>query len=241
MAIDINSVYAEVLNIIKNEDREKPEDGGSRSSSSIEGGRNYITPNEFNSFAERAQLDVFESAVYDFKKAILSNETDNAELIKEKVSPFILEKTNVNKTSGLVSNSPYWIIKVYDLTTNCYYEEVDLDYFNKVKAFSDTWTKVYFSNGGKYYIYYREDTNSVGIHPTPSGDPQADIITYPTKPFWGSVSRNGTVSYSSELSTNFSLHKSERGTLINKILLREPLLSDSALRSESTNVQDKIE
>ena len=251
MAIDVNEVYKEVLNIIKNEDFEKS--GGEALSGKYgdpRGRKNYITPQEFNLFAERAQIDIFENTLHDFKQAILTDDRENAELIKERLSPFIIEGSDTNKDSGDVGNSPYWIIKVYDIANGVHYEEVDIDYFTKVKAFSSTaaGSKVYFSSGTQH-IYYKKDTNTVVFHPTPAANPDADIVIFPTAPKWTYTHTNGLVSYNASDSdhANFGIHKSERGTLVNKILelagvsLKDQMLADLALRNESTNVEDKIQ
>lgn len=253
MAIEIDSVYKEVLSIISNEsleDNNKPLNAPPVPKVRY---RDHITPNEFNLFAERAQLDVFENTVHDFKQAWLVGDKRNAELIRERLSPFILEGSNVDRSTGSVGNSPYWIINVYDVGNGVYYEEVDIDYFNKVKAFSSTaaGSRVYFPDTGipKHHIYYRKDTNSVIFHPTPTANPDADIVIFPTAPKWGSIINvdTGTVTYSTGASTNFSLHKSERGTIVNKILelagistMNAPL-SEMALRNEATNTEDKIQ
>jgi len=248
MAISINEVYKEVLNIIKDEDFEKS--GGEALSGKYadpRGRKNYITPREFNLFAKRAQEDIFENTLHDYKQAILADDRENAELVKEKLSPFITESADVNKSTGAVGSSPYWIIKVYDIGNSVYYEEVDIDYFNKVKAFAST--KAFFpSSSPKHHIYYRKDTSTVVFHPAPEANPDADIVTFPTAPIWAYTASDGVVSHNTGGDTNdFDLHKSERGTLVNKILelagvsLKDQMLADLALRNESTNVEDKIQ
>ena len=248
MAININTVYKEVLNIIKNDNIEKASALGKDSVQVKNSPRPYLTPAEFNILAIRAQEDIFENTVHDYKQAWLAGDRRNTELIKEKLSPFITEATSVDKTTGVVSGTPYWVIKVYDIgaSVNAYYEEVDIDYFNKVKTFETT--KAFFpSTSSKYYIYYRKDTSTVVFHPTPDHNPDADIITAPSSnPNWASTHTAGVLEYSSGSSTNFSLHDSEHGTIVNKICelagisYRDQALADLSLRNESTNVEDKI-
>ena len=253
MAINVNDVYKEVLSYIKDENLEKTDESFSGTASSKVGRKSYLTPQEFNLFAERAQIDIFENTLHDFKQAVLSGDSENALLIKERLSPFIIEGSDINKSTGEVGNSPYWIIKVYDVGNGVYYEEVDIDYFNKVKAFSSTaaGSKVYFPDTGtpKYHIYYRKDTNNVIFHPTPTANPDADIVIFPTAPKWTFTHSYGKIVYNSSDSdhANFGIHKSERGTLVNKILelagisLRDQMLADLSLRNESTNAEDKIQ
>ena len=248
MAINVNDVYKEVLTYIKDENLEKTDESFSGIASSKVGRKSYLTPQEFNNLARRAQEDIFENTLHDYKQAILTGDIGNAELVKEKLSPFITEAADVNKSTGAVSSSPYWIIKVYDVGNSVYYEEVDIDYFNKVKAFASA--KAFFpSSSPKHHIYYRKDTSTVVFHPAPEANPDADIITFPTNPNWTFTHSYGKIVYNSSdgAHANFSLHKSERGTLVNKILelagisLRDQMLADLSLRNESTNVEDKIQ
>ena len=250
MAININVIYKEVLNIIKNDNIEKASALGKDSVQVKNSPRPYLTPAEFNILAIRAQEDIFENTVHDYKQAWLAGDERNAELIKEKLSPFINRNGTVNKDTGVVGNSPYWIINIYDVVNNVYYEEVDMDYFNKVKAYSTTasGSKVYFpTSNPKHHIYYRKDTNTVVFHPTPTANPDADIITAPsTNPNWASTHTAGVIEYDSGSSGNFLLHDSEHGTVVNKICelagisYRDKALADLSLRNESTNIEDKI-
>ncbi len=246
MAIDVNEVYKEVINAVKNDNIEKASAMTKDSIVAKNTPRPYVTPAEFNILAKRAQEDIFENTVHDFKQAWLVGDKRNAELIRERLSPFILEDADVNKSTGAVGSSPYWIIKVYDVGNSVYYEEVDIDYFNKVKAFASA--KAFFpSSSPKHHIYYRKDTSTVIFHPTPTVNPDADIVIFPSTPAWNSSHSDGTITYSSGDSTDFDLHKSERGTLVNKILelagisYRDQALADLSLRNESTNTEDKIQ
>jgi len=251
MAISVNDIYKEVLTHIKDENLEKTDQSFSGMTSSRVGRKSYLTPEEFNNFARRAQEDIFENTLYDYKQAIIMNDRENAELVKEKLSPFISESQAVNSGTGAIGGSPYWVINVYDITNGVYFEEVSIDYFNKVKAYSSTaaGSKVYFpTSSPKHHIYYRKDTSTVVFHPTPSNNAKADVVTFPSNPNWTFTHSDGKITYNSSDSdhANFSLHKSERGTLVNKILelagisFRDPALADLALRNESTNVEDKI-
>ena len=250
MAINVNTVYKEVLSILKNDNIEKASALSKDSIQVKNSPRPYLTPAEFNIFAIRAQEDIFENTVHDYKQAWLAGDRRNAELIKEKLSPFITESSAVNSVTGVVSGTPHWVINIYDVANGIYFEEVSIDYFNKVKAYSTTasGSKVYFpTSNPKHHIYYRKDTSTVVFHPTPSNNAKADIITAPSSnPNWASTHSDGVLEYSSGSSTNFSLHDSEHGTVVNKICelagisYRDQALADLSLRNESTNIEDKI-
>ena len=250
MAININVIYKEVLSIIKNDNIEKASALGKDSVQVKNSPRPYLTPAEFNILAVRAQEDIFENTVHDYKQAWLAGDRRNAELIKEKLSPFIAEEQTVNTGTGVVSGSPYWIINIYDVGNGIYYEEVSIDYFNKVKAYSTTasGSKVYFpTSNPKHHIYYRKDTSTMVFHPAPADNAKADIITAPSSnPNWASTHTAGVIEYDSSASQNFLLHDSEHGTVVNKICelagisYRDKALADLSLRNESTNIEDKI-
>ena len=75
MAVNINTVYQRVLAIANKEQR------------------GYITPQEFNLFANQAQMDIFEQYFYDLNQfgRISGNDTtyaDMIDLINEKVDIF---------------------------------------------------------------------------------------------------------------------------------------------------------
>jgi hypothetical protein len=82
MAISIDSVYKEVLNIIKNEDVEKGYESSQRSFVR----RPYLTPLEFNQFAQRVQLDMVENYVNDYREAMLKNNQETADYYRYKLS-----------------------------------------------------------------------------------------------------------------------------------------------------------
>ena len=87
MAIGINNVYQKVLALANKEQR------------------GYITPQEFNLFADQAQMEIFEQYFYDLeqRQRAVGNEFDYADMvnsIEEKISVF--EK--VNQAIGFIDN-----------------------------------------------------------------------------------------------------------------------------------------
>ena len=174
MAISIDSVYKEILNIIKDEDLEKAEKAFEGSSLSSRGGKDYITPREFNILADRAQQDIFENLLHDYKEAIRYPETvqdyKRLDLIRESMQPFRKHGIEINKDTGAVNVSPitdvYYLESIYHIgASTIEYHEVSRDYFSKVqryktnKAFLDT-------TSPKEILYYREN------HPIVTGKRQ---------------------------------------------------------------------
>ena len=87
MAVDINRVYQKVLALANKEQR------------------GYITPQEFNLFADQAQLDIFDSYFHDIKTAYFKpkNQTgfsDELEILSEKLQSFRSSTTIENDGSS---------------------------------------------------------------------------------------------------------------------------------------------
>ena len=105
MSVSINNVYQQVLAISNKEQR------------------GYITPQEFNLFARKAQNEIFESTFQDYKDAYLNSEQfigqhNSLNMLKEKMNPFKVEDNAVSVTSGVgeitltAGTSVYWIENV---------------------------------------------------------------------------------------------------------------------------------
>jgi hypothetical protein len=87
MAVSINTVYQKVLAIANKEQR------------------GYITPQEFNLFANQAQMDIFEQYFYDINQfgRVPGNSTeysDMLDLLEEKISIFDQFKVSMSAVSG---------------------------------------------------------------------------------------------------------------------------------------------
>ena len=92
MAVSINTVYQRVLGILNKEQR------------------GYVTPQEFNLFANQAQMDLFEQYFYDINQfgRIPGNSTEFSDMLKtlnEKISLFETQANLVylNSSNGTFS------------------------------------------------------------------------------------------------------------------------------------------
>jgi hypothetical protein len=103
--------------------------------------------------------------------------------------------------------------------------------------------------------YYRENTSTIVFYPKPvtaagvAVSPKCDYvktIASEPDPKWGFNVLNGKALYDATKSTEFKLHSSEEGNLINKILelagisLMKPDLQQSALQNQVTNAQQQV-
>lgn len=100
MAIDIDNVYQQVL-AISNKDK-----------------RGYITPQEFNLFARKAQLDIFEGLFHEYKASFRipgnnSSSSDNYEMLRDKIAVHRVHGGTVY-ANGAINSNTHWLEKVYD-------------------------------------------------------------------------------------------------------------------------------
>ena len=229
MAISIDSVYQQVLAIANKEQR------------------GYITPQEFNLFARKAQLDIFENTFHDYKMALLKPMSaikiaDDIDMLREKIVPFRTIGAAVDKDTGVITggSSIHWLEIIYDQTSGIAYEEIDKEKYQYIK------TAAKIKPDSTRPIFYRKNISTVGFDPTPTTSTvTCDYISKPAGPAWGYVVVQEKALYNANSSTNFELHDSEEGSLVNKILelagitLNKPPLSEQALRNEQLNETDK--
>ena len=99
MAVSIDTVYQKVLAILNKEQR------------------GYITPQEFNLFANRAQLDLFEQYFYDINQfgRMHGNDTEYSDMLN-----ILNEKINIFEKTAALSYDSAAIIPHFDLPTDIY-------------------------------------------------------------------------------------------------------------------------
>ena len=211
--ININKVYQRVLAFANKEQR------------------GYITPQEFNIFAENAQLEIFEQYFYDLAqynrintKAGNSYEyADIQDNIKEKISIFKARDFSVLSSGNECGINPTGA-SVYRLGTVMVnnateVEQVDnneLLYINKSRLTAPTESR-------PIYVQNFEQTAGVMtivVHPldVEFGQIQYEYIRKPRKPRWGFYVLGGKALHNASDSVNFELHPSDETELIYKIL-----------------------
>tara|TARA_R110002012_G_scaffold3539_1_gene16508 strand:+ start:74 stop:841 length:768 start_codon:yes stop_codon:yes gene_type:complete len=225
--VSVDNVYQQVLAIANKEQR------------------GYITPQEFNLFARKAQNDVFESTFQDYKDAFLHPEQvvgqhNDLNMLREKIAPFRLIDQSITMVDsvGTIDNTNgtvYWLESVYDMANNNVFEEVTKrqvnyykDYF-AAKGFPLNLEHVVFSGSGgnlefrSKNVFYRESTNTIFFYPVPSNNflPKCDFIkpvSAFSAPKWGYVVADHQPMYNAGASYNFVVHASEESSLVNKVL-----------------------
>ena len=215
MAVDINRVYQKVLALANKEQR------------------GYITPQEFNLFADKAQLEIFNNYFHGIKMAERKpknqmNYADEVEMLEEKLHPFHVDESVNTATASLTL--PTNTHKLIGITRNgnkvTQINKSQVAYTENNPLLKATLTRSTF---------VREDSGIVTIFPAPSSttydtdtdsdnvfDQESFEVSYykrPTVPSWGYVVINGNPFYNSNTSTNFELHQSEEEDLTYRILM----------------------
>ena len=105
MAVKIDNVYQRVLTIANKEQR------------------GYITPQEFNLLAYKAQMDIFESYFYNYESKLarpnLSNDTAiDTDILYEKILPFkkstLVESISSTEIASTEDCNRYLFFSTYD-------------------------------------------------------------------------------------------------------------------------------
>ena len=243
--VNINTVYQTVLALDNKEQR------------------GYITPQEFNLFANQAQMSIFEQYFYDLSQfsRIPGNNTDYADAVnnlEQKISEFELyniefpivssygdvDINNVNDMYRLghvrvvYDNGPRFILasklSLKELTT---YAAAPLIRNNKKSPY---YTK-YNSTSSVY-------KQRIKVYPYPIPPKDKVYISYVRKPitaYWGYTVVGEAALYDPTKSSNFELHVSEENDLVIKILalagvaMKDPSMYQIASAEDQKNIQQQ--
>ena len=214
MAISVDSVYQKVLALANKEQR------------------GYITPQEFNLFADQAQMEIFEQYFYDTNqfKRVLGNDSeyyDMVDLIDEKLYPF---KKNDLVTNGSHITSYYRLGDLYveesgysSTGPNPYGKSVCVEEIKQedlIKTQNSPLIKatnsrpIYYIQDGKIYFFPETAPNN--------GAYRAFWIAKPNKVNWTYVidptTKNALYNPSASDHQDFELHSAEEPKLVIKIL-----------------------
>jgi hypothetical protein len=174
MAVNINRVYQKVLALANKEQR------------------GYITPQEFNLFADKAQMEIYNNYFHGIKMAEQKPKNqmlyaDEIEMIEEKLQPFLVDE--------LVNVVPF----VTSLSTPSPSSPMDISNLNIHTLNADT------NNDGE------NDAEAFVV----------SFYKRPAIPNWTYVVVNGKALFNSTAADlqNFELHVSEEEDLVSRILM----------------------
>ena len=212
MSVKIDTVYQRVLGILNKEQR------------------GYLTPQEFNLFANQAQMDLFEQYFYDINQfgRIPGNETEYSDMLNmlnEKINLFETTQApnRINNHFELPADLYRLGAIIYsNLTTNSFgqpmtelieAEKINAKDFLYINSSPLTKPKnvrpVYVANSQGFKVYGdAEITNDIEIN----------YIKRPARVEWRYQTVFGEALYDSQNSVDFELHSSEEVELVYKIL-----------------------
>ena len=235
--VNIDTVYQRVLALANKEQR------------------GYITPQEFNLFANQAQYEIFEQYFYDISQfsRVSSNSTEYSDMLG-----FLDEKLGIFKktgnfsvgtnTQGTFVNKPvdfYRVGSVYAESTgydgNSYrtrFEEVDYkEYVQMSNSYLTRPTQ-------KRPIYYIVDDKII-LQPNQSGTVNMSYVRKLADVQWGYVVISDKAIWDANNSVDFELHESEETELVLKILelagisIEDPQLYQAATQQEVKKLQQE--
>lgn len=248
MSVSIDTVYQRVLSILNKEQR------------------GYVTPQEFNLFANQAQLDLFEQYFYDINQfgRIPGNDTEYSDMLT-----LLNEKINVFETRATAAydvdhfNLPADLYRlgtiIYENSTTklvldpvsgpntpvTTIEQIEVERINANEFLyinSSPFTKP--KNVRPIYVANQDGFKAYGDSELTSGI-KCNYIRKPATVNWGYQMVFGEALYNASTSTNFELHASEETELVIKILelagisTRELQLYQVAAGEEIKNTQQE--
>ena len=245
MAVSVDRVYQKVLAMANKEQR------------------GYITPQEFNLFADFAQMNIFEQYFYDLeqRQRRTGNEFDYADIIsniEEKISMFTIVDGPVGTVIDGVADISSSIGNIYRLgsvkvlhSTATNYKTADKVQLNEINKYENSPLAAPTKFNPVYTKFSTtSDSHKVKIYPSPeAGDTVVvDYVRRPIKPNWTYIiSTNNDALYNASASDHqdFELHGSEETKLVIKILqlagvaIKDFNLVQAAAQKEVSDIQQE--
>jgi len=242
MAISVDTVYQTVLALANKEQR------------------GYITPQEFNLFANQAQIEIFEQYFFDlyqFKRMPQNhNESTNpVDFIDEKLDLFRVRAflsgdagldTGDNSDSTFeLPNNHYRTISVNRRNnsgsgaTIC--QRVEWNIYHEVAG-----SPLLAPNDNRpVYTVYQSDSNRILTNPSSPNGVEVYYIRKPNAASWGYMLQDNNPLWNPNASADFELHSSEQSKLVLKILklagvsIKDAEISQLATQQEISNLQQQ--
>ena len=210
--VNIDSVYQKVLALANKEQR------------------GYITPQEFNLFANHAQMDIFEQYFYDLNQFDRSKENDleysgMMNVLEEKISVFEKFKVSMSAMSGNQATLPTDLYRLGTVFYGAAGYDVEVEKVGKKELEYMLRTSLAVPVDARP-VYVRKSDTLLKIFPaSPSTSYSTSNITCnyikkPTKVVWtyNVVAGNALYNSTAADAQNFELHASEETELVYKIL-----------------------
>jgi hypothetical protein len=206
MAININTVYEKVLALANKEQR------------------GYITPQEFNLLADKAQNEIYENYFHQARNSNAKLKDDEGandplEMIEAKLTPFLKSNTNTNVSSGILTlPSDIYKIDIIRVGNNLA-TEINKKEERLIISLGQTGSILYPTSVRPVFSRVSPTTIKLTPAPTDSSTCTIDYYKQPVAPQWGYVIVNEKALYNSNTSVNFELAISEQEPLVLRILM----------------------
>ena len=206
MAANINSIYQKVLALLNKEQR------------------GYLTPQEFNLLADKAQNEIYENYFHQIRNSNAKikdddTHTDTLEMIEAKLSPFLKSETNTNVSNGVMTlPTDLYKLDIVKVGANLA-TEVNKKEEHYITSLGETGSVLYPKTARP--IFTRASSTTIRITPSPTDSSSCTVNYYkvPTAPSWGYVVVNEKALYNINTSVNFELAESEEEPLVSRILM----------------------
>jgi len=226
MSVSVDTVYQRVLAILNKEQR------------------GYVTPQEFNLFANQAQLDIFEQYFYDINQfgRLHGNDTEYSDMLN-----ILNEKINLFEvTAAMTYAVGYWSApnNLYRIGTVIYsgkeVERINNNeflYINASPLTKPSNARPVFIASANGYKVYGDSELTTGV--------TCNYIKKPATVSWAYTTVLGEAQYNASNSTDFELHPSEETELVIKILelagisTKELQVYQIAAQEEAKNTQQE--
>ncbi len=184
--------------------------------------RGYITPQEFNLFADQAQQDIFDNYFHDLRTAQikLKNNTgysDEIEVLESRISMHKVQ-ADISTTSTGEHDIPGDLYSISSLAIN----NVELGGYIYVERVEDSDLKNMLlnplTNPSSSRPVYVEKNGYLKIYPATSQQAQITYTARPGKPNWAYIVVNGKAMFNQNEAVDFDMHVSEENNLVIRIL-----------------------
>ncbi len=211
--------------------------------------RGYITPQEFNLFANQAQLDIFEQYLYDLNAMRQQRPEeheigDSVKMIRNKLEPWT-QMTTLGTNGLLPNNSRTGRIfsKSGGVLTRIPKEMAPEDY-NRIVG--SAWHKEGMAQAKELVTWSSEYGKTFLADSSGLAEGRVEtVLRRPKLVYWGYVIINEKPIYDPSKSKSFELHSSEQPDIIIKVLelagisIEDPQLTGIASQEEGQNTADE--
>lgn len=226
MAVSVDTVYQRVLAILNKEQR------------------GYLTPAEYNLFANQAQLDIFEQYFYDLNQfsRLPGNSTEYSDMVD-----ILEEKISIFETSGSTTYANNYWPEPTDLYRlgSVIYNGSEVEHVNKNEYLYVTSSPL--SKPTNDFPIYTRDASGIKVYGTSeiTTGVTFQYVKKPVKVIWNYTEVNGEALYDANGAVDFELHEAEETDLVIKILqlagvlIKDPSVYQIGSTEEAKDVQQE--